>query len=355
MAHMVEKMAFIGATPWHNTNCQRMPENATVEQWIQASGLNTTAQKRQLFYYEDDGTPTEVRAVCIRRVEDKAILCDHIGPDFELWQNIDKFKSLNRWIENGEASIETAGSLAGGRRVWVLLKLNRQPAEITAGDNVCKYLLAADSFDGSLAIRHAFTPIRTVCQNTLDAGLNHELTKCIRIFHTANLHANVEKLHDTINMLDASFEGTAEQYRHLARRGINTADLRKYFKIVIGKKDDEELSTRAENIIEKMVNHYHAGQDAMREVLAGYEVQKQATAAAESSLLDSMIGNFESGRGTDAAPQSTGTYWQAYNAVTEYLTHDRGKDSDKRLNSLWFGDSAKMNSRALQTALTMAG
>jgi hypothetical protein len=50
-----------------------------------------------------------------------------------------------------------------------------------------------------------------------------------------------------------------------------------------------------------------------------------------------------------------GTLWSVYNGVSEYLTHERSRSVDARLNSLWFGDGAATNRHALETALDMAG
>ena len=47
-------------------------------------------------------------------------------------------------------------------------------------------------------------------------------------------------------------------------------------------------------------------------------------------------------------------YWGAYNAVNEYLNYFRGKTQDNTLNSLWFGDSGRINNKALNIAMKMA-
>jgi hypothetical protein len=62
---------------------------------------------------------------------------------------------------------------------------------------------------------------------------------------------------------------------------------------------------------------------------------------------------FETGRGSDLAT-ARGTLWGAYNAVAEYLSYERGLGQDTRLNSLWFGASARLNEDALAVALDMA-
>ncbi len=75
--------------------------------------------------------------------------------------------------------------------------------------------------------------------------------------------------------------------------------------------------------------------------------------ADSKQILEAVLQNMEEGRGTDNAA-SRGTYWTAYNAVTEYLNYGRGHNADTRLNSLWFGANAKMNVEALQIAVELA-
>ena len=113
------------------------------------------------------------------------------------------------------------------------------------------------------------------------------------------------------------FEASAEQYRRLARKSINQADLRKYVRRALRIEDEQDISTRSKNLIEEIVR------------LA------------------------ESGRGNDL-PSIRGTYWAAYDGLSEWLTHLRGRSADNRLNSLWFGDGAITNRHALAVALDMA-
>jgi hypothetical protein len=120
-----------------------------------------------------------------------------------------------------------------------------------------------------------------------------------------------------MNVANQEFEATAEQYRLLARKSINQADLRKYVRKVLKIQEDKQISTRMQNTIRE------------------------------------IIGKCESGRGNDL-PSVKGTYWTAYNGVNEFLSYERGNSQQNRLNSLWFGESANVNRFALETALAMA-
>jgi hypothetical protein len=71
------------------------------------------------------------------------------------------------------------------------------------------------------------------------------------------------------------------------------------------------------------------------------------------NMIEEIMGLCEAGRGNNL-PSVSGTFWTAYNGVTEYLGYQRGNSESNRLNSLWFGDSANLNKHALETALAMA-
>lgn len=72
--------------------------------------------------------------------------------------------------------------------------------------------------------------------------------------------------------------------------------------------------------------------------------------ATESRILDGVLRSHEEGRGADI-PGVRGTYWGAYNAVTDYLDHVRGRTDETRLDSSWFGAGRAIRDRALELAL----
>jgi Domain of unknown function (DUF932) len=75
----------------------------------------------------------------------------------------------SRSSTNCSAARSTSRQLAactGGRRVWVLATL---PDHVeVGGDDVRPYVLLMNSHDSSTAVIAATTPIRVVCQNTLN-------------------------------------------------------------------------------------------------------------------------------------------------------------------------------------------
>jgi phage/plasmid-like protein (TIGR03299 family) len=201
----------------------------------------------------------------------------------------------------------------------VLARINEggSDTEIVKGDAVRKFLMLSNSHDGTTSVRVGFTPVRIVCANTL-AMAHTSGSALIRLRHSSSVAANLDALRETINVANKSFEATAMQYRALASKQINRADLEQYIKIVLGQgaTKTEDLSTRTKN------------------------------------QIDEIVTLFDHGRGNNMLGVR-GTVWAAYNAVTEYLTHANGSDADKRYSSLWFGTNAVRNSTALAEALKL--
>ena len=220
-------------------------------------------------------------------------------------------------------TLETAGSLKEGRRIWVLGKINRDPIVIvpSADDTIEQYILLSNSHDGVSSIRCGFTPIRVVCWNTLSWAHNlaerqeKNAGKLIRVRHTKNATQALSEIREVMDLATATFSASAEQYRALAEHDCNEKDLKRYVRIVWGHKPDDA--------------------DACKTVLPKVEEL------------------FECGAGNDL-DGVRGTWWAAYNSITEYLTHNRGKNNERRLDSLWFGAGVNMNRKALEVGLEMA-
>ncbi len=315
MAHEVETMAYFGELPWHRLGTAL--DEADLYDWSAASRKSGLDWEVELVSLVTADTQAQVDHRAVRRTSDARVL-GVVGPRFAPLQNKDAFGWFQPFLDAREAALHTAGALRQGSRIWVLAKLNRDPLVIAEGDTVEKFLLLSHGHDGSLAVRCGFTPVRVVCANTLAMAHGSDTSKLIRLKHTKDVLENLANVREIMDLANTEFEATAEQYRLLARRSINQTDLRRYVKTVFKVEDDQDTGTRMANIMEEVM------------ALA------------------------EAGRGNNL-PSIRGTYWSAYNGVSEWLTYSRGRSEDNRLNSLWFGDSANTNRHALEVALDMAG
>ena len=315
MAHEIESMAYFGNRPWHGLGTAL--EEADLYDWPGASKKAGLDWDVELVPLVTADTHAKVTHKSVRRTRDARVL-GVVGPRYAPLQNKDAFAWFQPFLDAREAALHTAGSLRHGSRIWVLAKLNREPLVIADGDTVAKFILLSHGHDGSLAVRCGFTPVRVVCANTLAMAHGDDASKLIRMKHTKDVLENLANIREVMDLANQQFEATAEQYRCLARKNINQDDLRKYVRRVLKAEDEQNSSTRLKNIAEVIAR------------LA------------------------EVGRGNEL-PSIRGTYWSAYNGISEWLTHERGRSGDNRLNSLWFGDGAVTNRHALEVALDMAG
>ena len=311
MAHLVESMMYVGREPWHGLG-KKIPEGKrlTVHEAILASGLDWKVDLRPVFAEGSHNERLKILdqyAVC--RQSDNRVL-GVVGPDYVPLQNKNAFEWFQPFLDSGNATIETAGSLKRGSQVWVLAKIRAGEMTVGDADEIANYILLSNSHDGSISVKVGFTPIRVVCNNTLCMAHESNASKLLKVRHTARLLENLESIREIMDLADREFYATVEQYRNLIKRKIDRSDLERYVKIVFS------LSEKG-----------------------GKE------------LVPNIVHLFDHGRGSDMAGP---TYWGAYNAVTEYLNYFRGKTQDSTLSSLWYGDSARLNKRALDVVTKLA-
>ena len=313
MSHEVEKMVFAGETPWHGLGTE-IDDATNFWDAFKLAGLDWEVKTEPL--YRKDGSEVKAQA-SVRESDDKVL--GVVGPRWTPLQNRQAFEVFEPLIDSGEMRLHTAGSLRGGERVWVLCQLGLENTEIVPNDEIAKFALLSNGHDGKLAVHFGFTPIRVVCANTESMARECKASNLIRVRHHRFVKNNVEKLRDIMNLADQEFEATADQFRFLASKQINSADLHKYVKIVlvVHEQEEDKLSTRTKNIIGKVEEFF---------------------------LL---------GKGNDM-PGVNGTYWAAYNGVTEYLNYEKGRNSANRMDSLWFGQNGNLSQKALATAVALA-
>lgn len=316
MAHLVQNMFSVREVPWHGLG-KIVQEAPTAEEAIKLAGLDWKVLEKQVYNYDNFGENyNSISGYKALTRSDNGRVLSIMGQNYTPLQNDKAFSFFNPFIENGLASFKTAGALKEGKVVWILAELNKAPIEVGKGDEVNKFLLLSNSHDGTMAVRVGFTPVRVVCNNTLSIAHGNEKSKLIRIRHSAKVNENLDQLREVVNAMDAKFEASAEQYKFLTTKAINKKDLEKYIEVIF--KTNPNGSERDKSRDKKMKE---------------------------------MITNlFENGAGQHLKT-AKGTYWGAYNAVTEYLTHEYGREGDSRLYSNWYSKASKVNEEALKVAV----
>lgn len=317
MVAAVESMFSYKTTPWHGLG-KILTDYPSKTEINSLAGLDWNVDLLPTYtnIVSSDGSflSHKLQTQAVRRVSDNSIIGE-VGAGYTPLQNSEVVDWFAPFLDSGQVKIVTAGSLFSGRKVWWLGEIQVDPLEVVKGDALRAFLLFSHAHDGTSSCRVSFTPIRVVCANTLAmAGRKH--TGQIRVKHTTNIKVNLDNIRETIDLATRSFQANTEQYALLAKRGINQNDIRKYVKLCLDiKQEDKDLSTRSKNII------------------------------------DTCIKCIAKSPGVELAPD---TWWSAYNGINFYLNYVYGRSQENRLDGLWFGKGAQMNSSALETALSLS-
>lgn len=204
MSANVETMFYVRETPWHGLGTEIREAPASADALI-AAGLDWIVEQRDV--YSEDGSLIPGYKVNIRSTDQAAlgIVSDH----YKVVQNKDAFQFTDDLLGEG-VTYETAGSLQGGKKVWMLARIPQR--YIIAGDEITPYMVMMNSHDGSSGIKVAMTPIRVVCQNTLNLALN-TAKRIWAAKHTENVMNRVCEARDTLLQ--------AETYMAELGRGID--------------------------------------------------------------------------------------------------------------------------------------
>ena len=326
MAHEIENrdgknsFAYAGQPGWHSLG-QLVEGDATKDyrEFLKAANMEWGVRKTPLYLQDENGDyqVTDDSFGVIRDVDNRYL--GTVGPQWEPIQPTEALEWFQPVVDAGLATFETAGSLRDGKVIFALAKISEENEEVVKGDAISRYILLSTSFDGTQSTRAGFTPIRVVCANTLAAAKDNAESKLLRIRHHKRQHQVLEKVREIMVLANSEFQATMEQYRFLAKSKIvNHKDLVEYVIKVLDVDVDQngEMSTRSFNRVKEISDLAYIG------------------------------------IGTDLA---SGTWWNAYNAVTEHLSHNAGRNADNRYTSLWFGQNASLNKRALDLAVQVAG
>ena len=200
----VETMFYTRTEPWHGLGT-RVEEAPKSESALIYAGLDWNVIQEDVYTEERIFVPGYKVKL---RDRDGAVL-GIVSDRYRVVQNAEAFRFTDDLLGEG-VTYETAGSLNGGRKTWMLAKLPQR--YIISGDEITPYLVVMNSHDGSSGIKVAMTPIRVVCQNTL----NLALTSAKRIWttkHTTNVMGRVHEAQVTL--------GLAEKYMTALGREID--------------------------------------------------------------------------------------------------------------------------------------
>ena len=191
-------MFSVREVPWHGLGAVLERTPATIAEAIEASGLGSRVEREPIAVDRGDAaSPDSIwdprceeipGYYATVRQETRQVL-GIVGECYRIVQNTEAFEFVDQLL-GSSLHFETAGSLNGGRRVWVLATLPEHV--IVGGDPVRPYVLLMNSHDGSTAVIATTTPVRVVCQNTLNWGLSRARQR-FSIRHTEQINRRVHE------------------------------------------------------------------------------------------------------------------------------------------------------------------
>lgn len=240
MSAEVESMMFVGRDrPWHGlgTMVEEAPDSREA---LIAAGLDWDVVQKPVYTQDGAEIPGYFANV---RLHDGNVL-GVVTNRYKVVQNRDAFAFTDELLGEG-VRYETAGSLMGGRKTWILAKLPTR--YIIQGEQILPYLVFSNTHDGSGAIKIAMTPIRVVCNNTLNLALD-TAKRCWSINHTGDISAKLEDARETLFMAEDYMSELGKGFEELSRKKVSDAAVEEFIKDLLPIADDA-TSTMEKNVM----------------------------------------------------------------------------------------------------------
>lgn len=318
-------MAFTDRVPWHGLGVKVEGLAMTAAEAIEAAKMDWEVSTTELYTntagitgrdYSTFYKLLEGRVATIR--EDTGSVLGIVSNKYQPVQNTACFKFFDEIVGAGDAVYHTAGTLWGGRKVWILAHMGNGEYKLDNGDQLESYILLDNSHDGSSALRMRMTPIRVVCSNTLASATRGQATFAAR--HTSGITSRVAEARDLLGLNKAFMERFLGQCNEVADKAFSAPQMESLTYKLLGLEEGKSIT------------------------------QQRGVRSAHGEKMIDLFWDGEGNRGE--------TRWDAVNAVTEFLDYERGSramnsvgstdDSvvSRRLDNSWFGDGATMRTKA---------
>lgn len=318
MAHELEfdklgkaMMAYAGETPWHGLGTP-VSNDLTPDEFMKVANLDWEVEKAQNYYNFRNEQRQAKNCSLIRTTDGKELSV--VSSDWEIVQNREAFDFFQEFVEAGDMEMHTAGSLKEGRRVWILAKM-KDSFEIEGVDRVDPYLLFTNPHEYGHVVDIRFTPVRAVCNNTVQFALDGEADLVVKLNHRKKFDPAWAK--GVLGLAQKKMKLYQEQAEFLcSRRNPGGKEMMAYLKTVFPPSSAVEA--------------------------------KQGVSRAAKLALCALT--HQPGR-----EFKEGSMWQLFNACTftiDHLLHQ--KNPENRLTTAWYGYNRKRKLVALTNAVKMA-
>lgn len=239
MAANVETMFYVRNKPWHGLGTM-VEEALSSEEALEKAGLDWDVIQKPLITIDGIDVPGYCANV---RESDQSVL-GVVSNQYSVVQNRDAFAFTDEMLGKG-VRYETAGSLANGKRVWILAKLPNN--YIVKGDRICPYLVFSNTHDGSGSIKVALTPIRVVCNNTLCLALD-TAQRSWSTKHRGDIGGRLEDAKETLLRAEEYMDQLGREVERLYNAKVSKSDAEKIIDVLLPIPDNAS-SQQEKNVV----------------------------------------------------------------------------------------------------------
>lgn len=232
MAANVESMFYTREKPWHGLGIM-VAEAPNSKDALRLAGLNWKVLQEPVYTENKEliqGYKANVRG------SDRKVL-GVVTDRYKVIQNEEAFAFTDALLGEG-IRYETAGSLQEGRRVWMLARLPRE--FIIGGERISPYMVFSNTHDGSGAVKTALTPIRVVCNNTLNLALR-TAKRSWSMIHTGDISGKIEEAKNTLLLADEYMTAQGQEFENLRKIKLSEKQVLDYIKILLPMEENYSL------------------------------------------------------------------------------------------------------------------
>ncbi|MEE1257198.1 MAG: DUF932 domain-containing protein [Lachnospiraceae bacterium] len=224
MAAEVETIFYVRETPWHGLG-KRVSEAPSSKDALILAGLNWKVKQEPIYTNKNEeivGYKANVRNT------DRKVL-GVVTDRYKVIQNEEAFAFTDALLGEG-VKYETAGSLQDGRKVWLLA---RMPQEyIISGERISPYLVFSNTHDGTGAVKVCATPIRVVCNNTLNLALA-TAKRSWTMVHTGDIRSKLQEAQDTLFKAQDYMDKLGVAFDELRMKKLSDKQVMDYIQILL--------------------------------------------------------------------------------------------------------------------------
>ena len=224
MAANVESMFYTREKPWHGLGT-KVEEAPTSTDALRLAGLDWQVIQEPI--YTDTGERISGYKANVRDSDRKVL--GVVTDRYKIIQNQEAFAFTDALLGEG-VRYETAGALQEGKKVWLLARLPRE--YIISGERISPYLVFSNTHDGSGAVKVALTPIRVVCNNTLNLALN-TASRSWSMIHTGNIKNKVWEAKNTLFMAEEYMEKLGKEFENLRKQKLSDQQVKEYIELLL--------------------------------------------------------------------------------------------------------------------------